>query len=36
MGYWGFYRMDNDTPYRESVTRREVRDDIDPNFQATV
>jgi hypothetical protein len=20
IGYWGFYRMDKDAPYRESVT----------------
>jgi hypothetical protein len=30
MGSWGFYRLDEDTPDREYVTKRRVRHTIDP------
>jgi hypothetical protein len=35
-GFWGFYRIDENTPYRESVNGRKVRHDIDPRIEAAV
>jgi hypothetical protein len=34
MGFSGFYRIDKNTPDRESVNGRKVRHDIDPRIEA--
>jgi hypothetical protein len=33
MGFWGFYRMDEDTPDHEHVSKRRVRHEIDPRIE---
>lgn len=30
MGFWGFYRLDEDTPDRHYVAKRRVRHEVDP------
>jgi hypothetical protein len=36
MGFSGFYRIDENTPRRESANGRKVRHDIDPKIEAAV
>jgi hypothetical protein len=33
MGFWGFYRLDEDTPDAEHVTIRRVRHEIGPKIE---
>jgi len=33
MGFWGFYRLDDDTPDPKHVGTRRVRHEIDPKIQ---
>jgi hypothetical protein len=33
MGFWGFYRLDEDTPAPEHVITRRVRHELDPKLE---
>jgi hypothetical protein len=35
MGFWGFCRLDQDTPDREHVANRRLRHEIDPQTEVT-
>jgi hypothetical protein len=35
MRFWGFYRMDEDTPDRQYVANTRIRHEIDPKIEPT-
>jgi hypothetical protein len=35
MGVWGGYLIDENTPYREYLTKRRVRNGIDPKIEVS-